>query len=462
MVGLRRPGRPVWRGTYIPPEIEKALAADQPVSWTIELQSQDETGRRTVTLKLPAPPPRWGSMTWSLPEGRTPAVVPESGPLAERAKLILDNGIWSTMYWRPFHKTLQPDPKSVRRPVGYQWSVPGRPRRGFSVSQERGRTDILLTAPPYSYLTSPTGVLERALRWEPGFAVKPWKEVPLDEARAGFEAEVDFWLNQVGKVSARWPLERIPTAHAVTETGRAEALQSAGTDKKNILPTAFLKLPQPTEEQRAVFDHALRQIGSPGPTWAFTETVRDIESQVETVTRVDPSKPEPSSATLLKVAGRAPKPADVDRWRNSGGTEIARNLDDLVRALRTVATVADVRLFEETRSHLVFEIAAPGGTADLPLDKGQALIRIDKQQRSLESFTIKLRESMPLHKLVKVTQAGLELRFRTVDLDYPPQPVYLRMGGAIRAALLVRISRYGELSRKDFQRVELHSSRLAD
>jgi hypothetical protein len=37
----------------------------------------------------------------------------------------------------------------------------------------------------------------------------PWKEIPLIDAKPGFDREVDLWLNKVGKVSTRWPIEEI-------------------------------------------------------------------------------------------------------------------------------------------------------------------------------------------------------------------------------------------------------------
>ena len=84
------------------------------------------------------------------------------------------------------------------------------PGRTFVVSQVRGRTDIILQNGRTYFLTSPAAQLERAVRNERVPQLDPWREIRVSEAEALFRTEIDFWLNRVGKVSERWPLELIP------------------------------------------------------------------------------------------------------------------------------------------------------------------------------------------------------------------------------------------------------------
>jgi hypothetical protein len=163
-------GRDVaWRGFYVPPQKRVALAEGGHVSWLLEVQSYPPRGSR---------------------------------PLAERAREVLDHGV-AVMLRDDLARNLP------RRTYfcGYQWSVDEG--RTLFVSQVRGRTDIILQSGGTYYLTSPAGVLEGAVRNERVPQLDPWKTISLSQARAGFDREVDFWLNKVGKVSSRWPLELI-------------------------------------------------------------------------------------------------------------------------------------------------------------------------------------------------------------------------------------------------------------
>ena len=205
------------------------------VSWTLQVETAGTWAMRTLTLQLPTPAPHWGSTLWRVPEDRSPVAVPEPGPLAERAQQVINNGIWMLLrgsYVRGFRL-----PTDATHPhfLCYQWTLwSGSTGHRIYVSRQRGRTDIILEviyaenrsffsrlAPAIvpernlasattvfasdsrTYLTSPSGVLEMAWRLPRS---NRQEEIPPGLARAGFEAEVDFWLTKVGKVSPLWPL----------------------------------------------------------------------------------------------------------------------------------------------------------------------------------------------------------------------------------------------------------------
>jgi hypothetical protein len=203
------------------------------VSWTLQVETAGSRELRTVTLELPTPPPHWGSTKWRAPSERTPVSLPESGPLAERAEQVLNNGIW-TLLRGSYVRGLQL-PVDAAQPnfLCYQWTLwEGDIGHRMFVSRQRGKTDIIFelilgerrglfqrarskespernlssettvfATKAHAYLTSPSGELVRAC------TLTQQKEIALDAARAGFEAELDFWRNKVGKVSPMWPLE---------------------------------------------------------------------------------------------------------------------------------------------------------------------------------------------------------------------------------------------------------------
>ncbi|ATC65275.1 hypothetical protein CMV30_15695 [Nibricoccus aquaticus] len=458
------------------------------VTWTLVVESATTQKRRTLHLRIPTPPPRWGDTVWRAPD-RRPALIPEPGPLADRARLILDHGI-HVLLRRSYLNGLQL-PVDANQPyfLCHQWTLwSDSVGHRIYVSQQRGRTDIILEAisaeasadlsanaatatpgRPISspttifaresrvYLTSPSGALERAWALPRG---RPQQEIPHDLARPEFQRELDFWLNQTTTSSPRWPLtvnaDHTP-APDLSETPPpiSEAPISPDQNPPQATSAAFQKLPRATDTQRALFEDAFAKIGAESDRWAYTETTRRAGEKKTTVTRIDPSRPEHERCTLLEIGGKPPTPDELHRWRENGGDD-TDPLGEL-RNLRNSIDRTDLRLFADEVAALVFELPVPSTSADFPSDKFQALFRVNKTTRALEDIVVKLREPLRFSGVVKVTEAGLEARFKTLDPAYPPQPVMLRGGGAVRV-LFAKISRDFETTRTHFKRVETASS----
>jgi hypothetical protein len=226
-----------WR-SILTAKWNEVIKAKSGVTWTLQVEAAGTSEKRLLQLQLPTPPPHWGATVWRAPTERTAIVVPEPGPLAERAQDVLNNGIWMvlrTSYVRGFQFPLDAAHPQF---LCYQWTLwSGSLGHRMYVSRQRGRTDIIFEVISHeaggwfsrfmpavvpdrslasmttaqaidsrTYLTSPSGELERAWRLP---LTNEQKEIPLGAARAGFEAEVDFWLTKVGKVSPLWPLEVI-------------------------------------------------------------------------------------------------------------------------------------------------------------------------------------------------------------------------------------------------------------
>jgi len=415
------------------------------VTLTMEVRAPRAKETRTVTLVLPSPPPHWGSDKWAAPEERAPAVVTEPGPLAALAREVLDNGISTGAYGHP----------------GYEWRIV-QPSSGhrITVAQQDGKTQIRLEllspmTGQSAFTTSPSGAMES------GLCYPPKKKKPLEnpeELRAQFEAEIDFWLHKVGRVTGRWPFEALTGETAVISSGVSllhssiQPAQVASAPGKAGAPLAapFLKLPVATDEQRKLFSDALGKIGLDGDSWAFTETSRSFGDDQVTTTRFDPSKPPDERSTLLKVDGRDPKPADLQKWRTEGGGALP-GLGDLP-PLASVVDLNDVRVFADEIAATVFEVPVKTAQAELPADKFAARFRVNKTHHGFEDFSVKLRESLRVAGVATVSDAGLEARFQTFDPAFAPQPVWLKMGGGVRV-LFVKVSRSFEVKRTDFKRV---------
>lgn len=434
-------------------------AGKKSVTYSMEVRAPGAVASRTVTMTLPSPAPHYGSEKWSAPEGRIPAAVKEQGPLAALAREVLDNGIWSMLQdtsflgaasSESFFSTTSPNGTPL---LGYEWRIiqPSGTHRIW-VTQQRGKTEVVLEhrSPVMGaglFLTSPSGAMEMALCRPPRSKDKR-KEIPPEEVRAQFEAEIDFWLNKVGPGTGRWPFEALPGKPEVT----ASSSEASGESETIGAPLAesFLKLPVATTAQKDLFLDALGKIGLDEDCWAFTETSRSLDDNHVTTVRFDPSKPPEERSTLLKVDGKAPKAAYLQQWRNEGHG-VPAGLSELP-ALSSVVDMNDIRIFSDETAAVVFELPVKASNQDFPGEKFQARFRVNKTQRGFEDFSVKLREPMRVAVVAKATDAGLEARFQTLDPVLAPQPVLLKMGGGVRV-LFVKVSRAFEVTRTDFKRV---------
>ncbi len=426
---------------------------------------------RTVKLAVPTPPPHWGAAIWRAPEGRKPSTVAEAGPLAERSRAVLDNGIATLLDW-PFTSVAGANvsPRVTPIATGYEWHFENEHRlHRIVVTQFQGGTQVFFeTMSPSTgrriYLTSPSGALTKAWRWgrEENIAMMKAKtaeaaarvgEVRFEDARIGFEHELGLWTTKVRKLSSRWPFEVIPgydpdAIFAVLAAKDGKPVTAAAPIRP--LAAEFLKLPLATDAQRALFAEAYGKLGADSDQWAYTETSHGLEDKRVITVHIDPSKPETGRCMLLSIDGKAPTPADVQRWRDDGG-DVPKALGDLP-PLTEIVDLKDLRIFQDEAAATVFELPIRGGNAEFPAEKFQAHFRVNKTTRAFEDITVKLRDSFRVAGVVKVTDAGLAMHFQTFDPALAPQPVLLKMGGGVRV-LLVKFSRSFEAARTDFKRV---------
>ncbi len=423
------------------------INAGKPVTWVLELEDPETKAVRTATLVVPTTAPRWGAKKWTPPAGRAPATVNEPGPLDAHSRTILEQGVSSLLspYTASAFGIEKDHAKLVR---GYEWIVvSGATTHRMFVTQERGRTDVLFESfakdARFSFLTSPAGDLREAARRA---RMLRGKDGSLDEARPYFEAECDFWLKQVGKFSERWPLELDPAAKipeaAIAGPGGAPTAVTK-------LHASFATLPVATEVQRTLFAEAIGKIGADAESWAYTETVKALDNQRVYTVRVDPSKPESERCTLLKLDGKAPKPADIQRWRDEGRDGSAPLGE--IPSLAGVVDTSDVRVLREDAVTVVFELPVRT-SGQFSSENFQALFRVNKAWRGFEEIAVKLRAPFALATGIKVVDGGFSVRFQSLSPQIAPQPVALQAGGAARV-LLVKLSRNFEATRSEFTKI---------
>lgn len=443
-------------------------ASDKTATWTLEVQSPGSKTSHTVTLTVPSPGPHWGAMPWQPPQDREAAIVPEPGPLAQLARQVLANGIWTWQSRTPLaeQNRARPDWRpGAGSTLGYDWTLTTRDGTNHTifVTRGRGRTVIILERSDgqgyhTTFFTDPSGALQ-----ETQVEQKNLTSLPLKQERTEFEKEVAFWLKDVGRVTGRWPFEvSNPELTALSATGRAkaESLATVGLPVEGPVkaaqnlakpPDSFLKLGKATDAQRAMFAEALGKLGADEDRWAYTETSRGLDDKHVSVVRFDPSKTGDERATLLKIDGKPPTPAAVAKWRDEG-RDAPATLSELP-PIRDLIDLDDVRVYAEETAAVVFELPLRSDNKEFPADKFQALFRVNKTTRGFEDFSVKLRESFRVAGVVKVTDAGMEARFQSLDPAQAPQPVLFKAGGAVRV-LLVRYGRSFEATREDFKPVE--------
>jgi hypothetical protein len=430
------------------------------VTWTLEVETPGTKAVRTVKLVVPTPPPQWGASTWRPPAGRVATTVREPGPLAEFSRAVLDNGIWTVIDRGQLEALFAMKDPAAAPPTGYEWHLGGKQeaRHSMVVTQFRGRTDVIFHVWSRAtgvriFLTSPSGQLEKAWQWRrpKGAMSYALVEDSSAAARGTFAHELDLWTTKVGKVTPRWPFELKPGFDAnAYYAALAPAESAAAAVTAASLPADFLKLPAATAAQRDLFTEAYGRLGADADGWAYTETSHSVEDQRVIVARIDPSLPPAMRGTLLSIEGRPPTAAEIEQW-HADGSDTPKPLGELP-PIAGIVDLKDVRVSQDNAASIVFELPVRSDNASFPADKFQALFRVNKARRSFEEITVKLREAMRVAGVVKVTEAGLAMRFESFDAALAPQAVHLQAGGGIRV-LLVNFARSFEANRTDFKRV---------
>ena len=208
-------------------------------------------------------------------------------------------------------------------------------------------------------------------------------------------------------------------------------------------------------EMPALLDQAIRKWVADEDHWAYTQRIHfrnglsgSVKNRVE---RFDPSLPIDEQWTLLMIDGRTPTEGDIRSWKRQKLREMQRRerpLSDYFELDR--ATVA-----EETAEVVRYDV--PLRTARyrrVPLDKLAVSITVNKKSAGLVSLVAGLKESFRVGMgFAKVTDADLEIRFKTIDPQYAPQPEFIRATGSGRVVFLFKVGADADVDWSEFRRV---------
>ena len=211
--------------------------------------------------------------------------------------------------------------------------------------------------------------------------------------------------------------------------------------------------------------------------WAYTETTLVTGSKGkphgETIVRFDPSKPYEEQFTPVKIDGKEPTDKQRDGYRRRGEHRRQKLESDPTKQDAAVsaprATVGGkkvsidfehVAVVAEDPASLTYELPFKSTEKmEVPVDKFQLLIRVNREHRVLENVDFKLKEGFRVKVIAKLSAMEFRMRFTTVDPQFAPQMTSL--SGALAGGMLfMKIDIATDTKRTDFQRVKPFNERF--
>ncbi len=238
--------------------------------------------------------------------------------------------------------------------------------------------------------------------------------------------------------------------------------------------------PRPaTAEEVALFQAAIKNSSPDTEHWAYTEATTRQGSMAgargETMVRFDPSQPYADQFTPLQVDGKPPTEKHLKDFRRRGekrGERVARAAE----AAKNPAYVAPpqpihiggtnvipdlehplVAAVEEDR--VIFEVPVSSPRKDIPVDKFQVLVMVNRETRLIERVAFHLRESFRVKLIAKVKAGEASMDFTVVDPKFGPVVTSLRGDGS-GSLLLIPVSGTYVRTRTDWKRVKSYDERL--
>ena len=235
-----------------------------------------------------------------------------------------------------------------------------------------------------------------------------------------------------------------------------------------------------TPAEIALFKEAMKNSAQDTEHWAYTETTHVEASKGkpkgDTITRFDPSKPYAGQFTPLQIEGKSPTEKQLKDYRKRGekrgervaqAAEAARNPAFVARPapLRIAGTsvtpdLEHALIFAEQNGLLTFEVPVKSTRQDIPVDKLQVLVTVNRQTQLLENATIRIREAFRLKLIAKIKEGEASMDFTRIDPKFPP--VVTNLVGDVSASILfIPITGNFARTRTDWQRVKSFDERLS-
>ena len=183
--------------------------------------------------------------------------------------------------------------------------------------------------------------------------------------------------------------------------------------------------PRPASaDEAALLREAIKHNHQDTEHWAYTETTQIVASkgspQGATVVRFDPSKPYAEQFTPLKVDGQPPTERQLRKYRERGekrGEKLARDAAaasdrpaGAPPALNFNGSKANLdldhsRVTEDGPERISFEIPLVGRRQDIPMNKFELRMQVQKKSRQVETVTLRLREPFRVKLIAKLRPA---------------------------------------------------------
>jgi len=238
--------------------------------------------------------------------------------------------------------------------------------------------------------------------------------------------------------------------------------------------------PRPaTPDEVALFKAAMLNGRQDTEHWAYTETSTQHLSKGhprgDTVLRFDPSKHYAEQFTPLQVDGKPPTEKQLKEYRQRGekrGDRVARAAD-AAKNPGYVPPPAQVRIggtpmtpdlehplvAREEAVRIVFEVPVSSQRTDIPVDKFQVLVTVNRPAAQIEHVLFRVRESFRVKLIAKVKAGEASMDFTVVDPEYPPVLTTLT-GDFNFSVLFIPVNGTFTRTRTEWKRVKSYDERL--
>lgn len=205
---------------------------------------------------------------------------------------------------------------------------------------------------------------------------------------------------------------------------------------------------------RDVLATAVDRFAAESNEWAYTQTTvsrgDDGRLRREVVMRFDPSLPEDEQFTPLLINGREPTEAQIRKYRRS--QEKFRQQTD-PQVLSQLLEVNAARPLREDGEAAFYQVPLKRGEgATIDPEKFYVVVRVNKQERTLEEMWVRLREPMRTRAILQLETGEANLHFMRADGSSAPTLTALRAKGHGSIAF-IKVGGSYELSRRDFVHV---------
>ena len=209
--------------------------------------------------------------------------------------------------------------------------------------------------------------------------------------------------------------------------------------------------------------------------WAYTETTttqthdRGKEKTQVTIIRFDPSQPYAEQYRPVQVNSHPPTERDLKKyrekgkkrgeaWEKTGAKPRIPQGDELVAKV----DLAHIAVTDETESAVTYSVPLRKGVKmrGVALDKFHLLIRINKERRILESFTVTLRESMRVKLVANIKSGVFSVDFSAIDPKYPVVMTRLQGNADLTLFFLKKLTADLAVTRTDYKRVTPYNDRF--